>query len=598
MRHRHFLGRFVSLLAAAALVGCGGGGGGSSAPAEPQGTVQVAVIDAPSDELDRFEVDIVRIDLVKLNGARVSTLPLTTRVDFADLVEVAELLTAASVPRGTYIEASMTLDFSTAAVHIAGAAANAAVLGEDGEPLDGEVTVAVRFDSARRLVVEPLLVRVLTLDFDLDAATTVDEAANTVTLSPIVVADIDLERPFIHRVRGPLRSVDLEDGSFVISLRPFRVRRSRFGELEAFVSNATSYEIDGVRFVGEAGLRAMASLPPLTAVSSVGVFQGDLRAFHAVEVLAGSSVPGGTLDIVRGHVTARNGDVLTVTGAQLDRSNGSITHNATATVVLDPGSTRVVRQFSTAPQTIDAVSVGQLICAFGELTGAPGSYSMSPARRVRLHRTRLAGVARQVGPGSLVLEAQRFGVRRASLFDFTGTGPEGQPADPSRYEIVTGSLSLAGIAAGTPLRVFGFVAPFGAAPPDFEAITLVDVSDVGAVLSVVWTRDSDEQIVLDTESIGFDFTDSPTVHHVERAGTRIDLTELPEVSLEPRDDSRGRFVISDGHMTTVFLELDPFLAELERRFDSGRDVRRITAVGRFDDASGVLTAASITAVVK
>ncbi len=59
-------------------------------------------------------------------------------------------------------------------------------------------------------------------------------------------------------------------------------------------------------------------------------------------------------------------------------------------------------------------------------------------------------------------------------------------ADPDNYEVSAGPPNLNQFANGAPTRVFGFITPFGPAPPDFEGRTLVDFANVPAVLSLGW----------------------------------------------------------------------------------------------------------------
>ncbi len=588
------------MIAACLLSGCKGssGGGSAGAPASSNGTVQVSVTDAAQDDIESFEVDIVSIDLVKRNGAKVHTLPITTRVDFADLVEVAELLTAASVPNGIYVKAEMTLDFSNAAIRLAGADTDAAVLDVDGDPLTGRTKVSIDLESGRRLIVAPGVPRILTIDFDLDASTEVDLAANTVKVSPVLIADVDLERSHDHRVRGPLLSVDVSDASFLLDLRPFRAVQRRFGRVRVQTGAGTQFEINGQSFEGTNGVAAMSQLTPLTAVIAVGRFDVAHGTFDATEVLAGSSVPGGTLDVVRGHVTARSGNTLTLIGAELDRSDGSITRNAQVTIELDPTATIVTKQLSMDPRTTQAVSVGQHIAAFGRLSGSPGSFVLSPTERVRLLRTKLRGVVTAAGPSSLTLSLQHIGHRRISIFDFSGTGPGGDEANPASYAVSTGALDLTGLDAGSPVRVFGFVSSFGSAPPDFEAVTVVDVAAVGAVMAVVCQRDSDEQVALGESEIALDLADSPVVHHVDRSGVATDLTTLTGASVEAASDGAGLFVIVQGGTVTIYRSFEAFLDALNARIASGKDARSLTAKGHFDDATGELTASTLTVVLR
>jgi hypothetical protein len=46
-------------------------------------------------------VDVLSIKLEKSNGDTVETLPNEARVDFADLADVTEFVTAATIPKGT-----------------------------------------------------------------------------------------------------------------------------------------------------------------------------------------------------------------------------------------------------------------------------------------------------------------------------------------------------------------------------------------------------------------------------------------------------------------------------------------------------------------
>ncbi len=85
---------------ALALAGCGGGGGASSAPA-PQppsgsaesGTVYVGLTDADGDFLS-YAVDVQSLTLRRSDGTVVEALPVAPRVDFAQYVDLTELLAA------------------------------------------------------------------------------------------------------------------------------------------------------------------------------------------------------------------------------------------------------------------------------------------------------------------------------------------------------------------------------------------------------------------------------------------------------------------------------------------------------------------------
>lgn len=572
----------------ATLWSCSGSGGGET------GAVQVSVTDAATDEIDRFEIDLVSIRLVKADGAVAHALPLTTRVDFAQVVGLAEVLNAASVPVGTYLEAEVTLDFSTAVVHLTGADSDATVLDGSGSPLLGPVTVALQLPALHPLVVAPGVTRVFTLDFDLNASTAVDVPGNIVQISPIIVADVDDSRPRAHRIRGPLESVDPVDSSFVLAVRPFRAIVTDFGAVRVTTDAETFFEINGESFQGSDGIAEMTILSGFTAVVATGEFDAE-NTFLADEVLVGSSVAGGTMDVAHGHVVARSGDTLTLRGARLDRAGGVVTFNEDVTVHLEPAETRVVQQFSLAPLATDAISVGQRIVVFGSLDPGAGTPTFTSSEWVRLVRTAITGTVNSLSTGLVEMNAARIGVRPVSDFDFAGTGST-IDSDPLTYEVDTGALDLSGITAGSRVRAIGHVVPFGSAQPDFEAQSVTDLSDT-ALMGVVWSSDSVTQFAgLSDTRIDLDLTDAPLVHHVDLGGTAIDLSGLPTPAVLPAG-ALGLHVIFDQGTVALYADFGNFVTNLEAELTSGRTAQRLAALGGFDDTTGELSASVVVVIL-
>ena len=140
-----------------------------------------------------------------------------------------------------------------------------------------------------------------------------------------------------------------------------------------------------------------------------------------------------------------------------------------------------------------AISVGQRINAFGQVTATPSVDSLTldaTQGRVRMKLTHLSGRVVTAVPGLVTLDLFAIDGRRPAVFDFSGTGAApASDADPENYEVATGVLGIAGLLTDTPARVFGFVTPFGFAPPDFVGRTLVDFSGVRAVMGVGWGLD-------------------------------------------------------------------------------------------------------------
>ncbi len=585
------------------LGGCGGGGGTTPDGTVSAGEVVIGLTDAEGDFL-RYEVDVVSIQLAKADGTEVETLPLVTRVDFADLTELTEFVTAATLPSGLYTHATMTLDYSLADVQVEvdGEPVSAEVFGSSGTPL-GLVDVAVQLDGRRALPIAPGIPAHLTLDFDLEATNIVDTTSPTprVTAEPLLVAEVNPRRPKVHRVRGPLVAVDERRERFTLAIRPFRLRHHEFGRLTVETSEGTAYEVDGRTGLGTEGFALLAAKPLGTAVVALGDLDVRAHTFTAREVRAGSSVPGGELDGVTGSVLARAGDRLTVRGAVVDRT-GSVTFNTDVEVEIGP-DTSVTRQGEAGARLSGAdLSVGQRVTVLGAYD--PRTDAMDATEGlVRLLLTHLTGVVNEVRPpaldagGELDLALQRIDGRRVALFDFSGTGTTpGEDADPAAYTAATGPMALPSVQPGDPVRVFGFASPFGAAPPDFEARTVVDASEAGARLAVRWEEANPVAITVDTGLLTLDLGGVGPVHHVGRNGIATELLVDPAPRIVPAED-RGLYAIRRAGSTRVYGSFADFAAALEGELAEGT-ATFVTAAGRFDDDPQVCTARRIIAEIR
>ncbi len=88
------------------LSGCSG----SDSLDSESGDVVIGLTDAKGGYAT-YTVDVLSLTLTKSNGVVVETLPLNTRVDFAQYTELTEFLTAATVPGGVYTKASIVRPF-------------------------------------------------------------------------------------------------------------------------------------------------------------------------------------------------------------------------------------------------------------------------------------------------------------------------------------------------------------------------------------------------------------------------------------------------------------------------------------------------------
>jgi hypothetical protein len=558
------------------------------------GKVQIAITDAAGDFYS-YAVDVTSVALKRADGAVVETLPTRTRVDFAEYVELAELFTVRRVPIGTYAGVRLTLDYADAQIlaeNDAGEAVAVVAVDEAGATLTS-LTVDVDFGPNDRFTVRPGVPAHVTLDFDLAASHRLDSTANPaeVTVSPVMFADARLNDDRPYRLRGLVESVDEAGSSLVLDLRPFDRRDGDYGEVTVQLTDATQYLVDGRHFTGGAGASALAELDLPAPAMVVARVDRATRSVTALQVFAGGGERGASDDVVRGHVVARSGDSLTVLGLLADRDEDRAFFSRSITVDMDDATT-VSKEGAGLVATAD-VSVGQRVDIVGDHDTGIGDAAHLVARHVRLRYTDLAGTVVQASP--LVLDLQAFDRVPVNRFDFTGTG-----SDPGHYGADTGSLGLAGIGAGEPVRVRGFVAPFGSAPPDFAAVTVINATQMPARLGVSWQLPGSRAAfaALDATQILVDLDDPALglLHHVRRAGVVTDLTTLgADLTVAPA--ALGRYAVVAPGSITVYASFTEFTAAIAQHMGLGSGALILGAGGRFDDAGVTFTAGGAAVVL-
>jgi len=345
---------------------------------EDAGQVIIGLTDEEGDFVN-YTVDVLYLTLTKASGVVVDTLPLSTRVDFAQYTEMTEFLTAATIPSGFYTQATLMLDFQAAEIWVEDDNGEAveveSILDVAGNPIT-TLEVSVRLEGRNALLIVPGVPAHLTLDFNLNASNRVEfdpSGSPVLTVEPFLLAEVNPEAPKIHRLRGPLKDVNASEGTFEVIIHPFihilSGNDDRFGTLEVRTDENTIFEIDEEVYYGQAGLNALDTMPSLTAVIVIGDLLFNPARFEARHVYAGSSVPGGTLDAVTGNVISRTGNALTVKGATLIRSGGSVVFNDT--LIVQVGLNTIVRrQLSFDEYDSDDISVGQRVTILGTLNGA------------------------------------------------------------------------------------------------------------------------------------------------------------------------------------------------------------------------------------
>lgn len=597
----------LTLLAMLALLtGCGGGGSKmTTTTGADAGTVMIGLTDAPGDFV-HYTVDVVSLSLQKTDGTTVETLPATGRLDFADYQDLTELFTAAQVPSGTYVSGSITLDYGNAdlVVDTGNGTMPATAVDQDGQPL-GRYTLQVQLANGHPLVVRRGLPSLLNIDFDLDASSIVDMSHDPalVTTAPFLLAQLQPVAEKTMRVRGPLLGVDQSGSQYSVQLRPWQLPAGpSFGTASVHTAGTTQFEINGTGYTGQAGLAALAGLPAATPTVAQGTLTTSDWRFDATLVLAGSSVPGADMDTVRGTVVRRTGDELTVRGATVIRPQGVVIYHDKVTVQV--GNDTIVKRrpkLDPGEPALDpsAISVGQRVVIAGKLSDTDPTVLDATTGRAWLLVTHASGVVNSTGPGQLELGLTSIDRRNVSLFDFTGTGTApGMDADPAHYAVATGSLPLDGISAGDPVRVLGYVQPFGAAPPDFNAETVVALSMDHARLAIGWRPDGSSApfSMINADGIVPDLT-SPqlgAVHAIRIGGVPIDLLSLPAApTLAPPATGPTCYAILADHRVVVYPDFASFVQALNDQLDGHRVVYGLWASGSWNRSQATFTARTL-----
>ncbi|MFL2547497.1 MAG: hypothetical protein ACJ0SL_09120 [Candidatus Rariloculaceae bacterium] len=624
---------FTVVLAAMTLVisGCSGGGGGSVAPlvttatseascdptdpatTDECGTVLLSITDAEGDFVS-YTVDILRLTLQRSDGSTVEMLPSTTRVDFAQLVDLSEILGAATVAPGDISGGSIQLDYSNAEIFVeaGGDIVQVDVVDADDAAL-GISNVEIQLPEDDRLVVTRGRVSLLSVDFDLAASHSVDTgvAPILVTAQPYIVAEVEPVDEKETRLRGALISVALDESTYTVAVMPSHHRDGDHGEVVVHTTSETSYEIGDEMLEGQAGLEALSALPERTVIVAFGTLNVTDREFTAQIVHAGRSVGSEDIDAIYGNVVARNGDQLTVRGAIAVRRDRAARFHRT--IIVELGTETSVFKIADREQLLDkdAISVGQRIVAFGQFVetdvapvdaDAPDVVHILDATegRVRMLVTHLHGTVTVVMSGQINMALR--GIDRLGIehFNFAGTGISSElDADPNDYEIATSTLALTNVVTDRALKVLGFVTPFGIAPPDFEGRTVVDHVDIRSALGISWDEDGTTTPFLSMGSGGLVLDlSNPEIgerHHILIGHTRVSLFELASSPMiVPADTRRRLFGISEPGHVELFKSYEDFVDELTLRLNNFDGARSLAAYGAYDEATNTLTASKIS----
>jgi hypothetical protein len=617
-RYAKLAGQAAAFLTALTLVACGGSGSSSdpiqtgNPPSATQGKVIVALTDADGDFLS-YIVDVESITLHRANGGTVETLPATTRIDFAELTELSEIFSAATVSPGDIDGGTIRLNYAGAEISVerGGDIVAATAVDENGNPL-GVVDLEIRLDTREHLIVTAGRTAFLTIDFDLAASHEVDLSVTParVTARPYLVAEVQPISDKELRVRGALVDVDAAASSYDIRLRPWHKREGDHGAFTVHTTPTTSFEIGAASYTGAPGLEALAKLPMGTHTVAFGVLELPERTFTAEMVHAGDSVGGDRFAAVHGNVVARTSDTLTIKGGIAVYRDRPAHFRRTITVQVGPETGVSKAGHPNAVVDIGDVSVGQRVVVLGQFANPEVASidSLTPheiplvldatAGRVRMLVTRLTGTVTAINPGQIDMRLRAIDHLGVDMFDFTGTGINGtSDADPLDYEVATRTLSLGALVVDKPARVLGFAAPFGEAPPDFLASTVIDHGALPAALGIGWGQEGTSAPFLTMGPTGLVLDlSNPNIgmrHHLLVGARVVDLLTLPASPSIVPTDRRALYGLWQNGEIKLFRTFPEFVTELSLRLSSGDKAHGLAAYGAYDDATNTLRATHV-----
>lgn len=478
----------------------------------------VTLTDQPGD-FASYIVNVDSITLTRSDGAVVTALGTPETVDFTKLGDVSELWGSASIPIGTYTSASIVLDYTSAviAVMVNGLPQAATVVDSANQAVTTQ-TIDINFDPAGQPVIVPTYATTaairLAIDFNLTASTLSVNLATTpatVVVRPYLTVGVAPSDQKLIRVRGPLINSSVSLGTYTVYVRPFLDEADNLGSVSMFTDANTIFATNGVVTTGTPGITQLSQSSAGTTITAAWTtFEptatptATAGKFHAKYVIAGSTLEDVYTSGLEGDVIARTGNTLTVRGSTLQLytagTTGTSTYNtADASVTL--GASTIVTADDTTLTNLNynSVAVGQHIVVRG-IYSAPSTgvvdfdatgNTATNTGSVRLISTHLWGSLLSAGAGALSLNLQTINNWPVSDFNFAGNGTSAA-TNPvaTAFTVNTGALTIPDTTIGDSLWIDGLVAPFGSAPPDFNATAISSEATVPASLQVRWVGTS------------------------------------------------------------------------------------------------------------
>lgn len=582
------------------LTACGGGSAEeTSVPVAEEildetGEILIVIRDDEEDFLS-YDIDLLSIDLVREDGTQVSVTPTSARVDFIQYTELSELFSINTVPAGSYNQISFTLDYTTANIIIQdenGDSYQATAQNSEGEAIT-VFALSLVLDDNSPLIIEKNKMSAITLDLDLATSNQIISFEPAIVqVEPFVNVSIDTEGDREHRARGLLQSVDTENSTLTISVKPLRKTQGDFGEVTLSVDENTLFEINGSDVENADALASLASLAIDTPVVAFGSI-GEEYVFTASKLLAGSSVAWAGKDAFRGVITARSAEGITISGIVLEPEDKQAVHGKDFTLSYNEATQ--FTGFNQQDISSNSLNIGQRIKALGQFEEQTFDVSDSV---VHIKLSQLTGQVVQTSP--LIIDVTKLNRKPVESYDFSGTGlTDVQDADPMNYQIQSNNLNINELAAQDWLTVRGYTNDFGQAPDDFIAKSLIkkDLTQADVSFKAHWEEGTASfSVNSETNQITWDQSEARQKMHIR--GVPHNLAEDNIIQAINSDVEQGRFAIKEGEESIKYFAIyADFVSELATQLETGKLVKQVNSKGSFDEEMQGIKAVAVSIVL-
>ncbi|HEU4620546.1 MAG TPA: metallophosphoesterase, partial [Gammaproteobacteria bacterium] len=148
----------------------------------------MSLTDAEGDFVS-YTVDVLSLERERRDGSSVEMLPAATRIDFAKLTDLSELVSAAAVVPAEFVGGTLRIDYSNAEIDVeaGGQIVKARPVDAQGQPL-GVTELEIRLADRDHFVITRGRAALLSVDFNLAASNDVDTGVTppTVQVQPFV----------------------------------------------------------------------------------------------------------------------------------------------------------------------------------------------------------------------------------------------------------------------------------------------------------------------------------------------------------------------------------------------------------------------------